>query len=303
MFELRSHIKPREVAGFTLIEMVVAIAVSGILVAGIISYIGDSVVGYDTAAERNKLAQDGRIAIDRLSVELHNALPNSFRVSTATAGGDQCIEFVPVVATTSYINPPLDAAGSSFNVVEFNPTREGTTSGYIAIYPTQVNQIYNAETGSGTGFPNTGPINTLSSIQDTSPSSTQQSLVTLASSHRFSDPSPNNRLFLVEDPISYCVKGSRLYRYTDYGFYNVQTTTEAATGVCSIGAGDRCLPSSSGGGSKMLIVDGINNSGISAFKLLPQTLARNALVSIEFNFSKQNNTILMNHQVLTRSVP
>ncbi|MDB2552922.1 prepilin-type N-terminal cleavage/methylation domain-containing protein [Gammaproteobacteria bacterium] len=290
-------------AGFTLIEMVAVIAISGILAAGMVTYIGDAVIGYESSASRNKLAQSGRAALDRLSVELHNSLPNSLRVSTASGGGNQCLEFVPVLAATTYINPPFDAAAAAFDVVQFEPNVESVTDGYIAIYPTKVNEVYDAEHSTTTGFPVLGALEQISSIADTSPASTQLSRVTLASSHRFSERSPSSRLFYVNDPISYCVSGSRLYRYTDYGFFDVQPTVEAAAGVCVLSSGDRCLPSSSSGGSKMLITDAIDNSSLTAFRLIPQTLARNALVAIEMNFASQGDRVRLNHQVLTRSVP
>ena len=289
--------------GFTLIEMIVAIVVSSILAIGLINFIDNALTGYDSAASRNKLAQSARIAIDRLSVELHNSLPNSLRVTTATASGDQCLEFVPVRAATTYINPPFDTAGTAFDVIHFAPNLESVTGGYVAIYPTRVNEIYDAERATTSGFPVIGAVEAVASISDTAPASTQLSRITLVSSHRFSEPSPSSRLFFIDQPVSYCVKQGRLIRYTGYGFYDVQTATEAAAGVCVVSAGDRCLPSSTGGGSKMLIAEGLSNAGETAFSLIPQTLARNALVSIEFNLSAQQETVRMNHQVLTRSVP
>ena len=289
--------------GFTLIEMIVAIVVSSILAIGLINFIDNALTGYDSAASRNKLAQSARIAIDRLNVELHNSLPNSLRVTAVTASGDQCLEFVPVRAATTYVNPPFDAAGTSFDVIQFSPNLESVTEGYVAIYPTRVNEIYDAEHATISGFPVIGAVEAVASILDTVPGSTQLSRITLVSSHRFSEPSPSNRLFFIDQPVSYCVTQGRLIRYTGYGFYDVQTATEAADGVCVVSTGGRCLPSYTVGGSKMLIAEGISNAGVTAFSLSPQTLARNALVSIEFNMSSQRETVRMNHQVLTRSVP
>lgn len=289
--------------GFTLIEMIVAIVVSSVLAIGIINFIGNALTGYDSAASRNKLAQSARIAIDRLSVELHNSLPNSLRVTTASANGNQCLEFVPVRAATTYVNPPFDLAGIAFDVIQFSPNLESVTDGYVAIYPTRVNQVYDAEHATTTGFPVIGAIEAVASVLDTALTSPQLSRITLLSSHRFSEQSPSSRLFLIDEPISYCVKGEQLVRYTGYGFYDIQATAEAAAGVCVVSSGDRCLPSASGGGSKMLIAEDISNAGLTAFSLIPQTLARNALVSLEFNMSAQQETVRMNHQVLTRSVP
>lgn len=296
------HLRPSG-GGFTLIEMVTVIAISAILVVGIVQYIGDSVTGYDATASRNRLAQSGRIAIDRLSIELHNSLPNSLRVSSPTAGGDQCLEFVPALAATTYINPPFDVAGTAFDVVEFNPNQEGATSGYVVIYPTQVNALYDAENETPSGFPAIGPIMALQTIADTAPVSSSLSRITLTAAHRFSERSPSSRVYLADEPVSYCTRGSRLYRYAGYGFYDVQPTVESAAGICDTSAGDRCLPASTGTGSKSLIAEELDNAGLTAFEIVPQGLARNALVSIEFKLTRDGESVRMNHQVLTRSVP
>ncbi|MDF1766945.1 MAG: type II secretion system protein [Gammaproteobacteria bacterium] len=294
------HIAPR---GFTLLEMVAVISITAIIAVGIVSYIADAATGYDAAASRNKLAQSGRIALDRLSIELHNSLPNSLRVTPATAAGEQCIEFIPVIGATTYVNPPLFLPSTEFSVVQFSPNLESATGGYVAIYPTQENEVYDAEYATATGFPAIGPIEAVSNIDDTIPSTTQLSRVTLQSSHRFSEPSPNSRLFYIQDPVSYCLRNNKLYRYTDYGFYSVQTAVEAEAGVCVVASGDRCLPSASAGGSRLLITNNVSNAGRTAFKLIPQTLARNALVSIDLRFESQGEFVALNNQVLMRSVP
>ena len=88
-------------AGFTIIEMVLTIVISSILAVGIVSFIGDSVDSLTTSTNRNKIAASGRIALDRMASEMHNALPNSIRVTTATPSGDQCLEFIPVRASST----------------------------------------------------------------------------------------------------------------------------------------------------------------------------------------------------------
>lgn len=294
-------------AGFTIIEMVLAIVISGILAIGIVSFIGNSVDSLTTSANRNKIAASGRIAIDRMAMEIHNALPNSIRATIATAGGDQCLEFIPVRAATTYINPSFSSGGSTtFDVVEFEPMLQGATDGYAVIYPRNQNRIYDGDNGSSAGWPNfpanRRPIQEITSITD-SASPNLQSTVTLVKAHRFRRRSPSQRFFVVDEPISYCVVGENLYRYTNYGFYTAKVTAEEEAGVCEVALDQTCLPDYSAAPDKMLITNDVDNMGLTAFSVSAQNLRRNSLVALQFKFTANNDSIILNHEVLTRSVP
>lgn len=292
-------------SGFTLIEMIAAIVVGAIIVVGITDYIGRSVEGFDSSANRNQLATAGRTAIDRLAMELHNALPNSIRVTTATGAGDQCIEFIPVRSTTSYINAPVTGPGATtFDVVDFIPSEHGSTGGYAVIYPQDQDDVYDGDNGASTGwpdFPDRGPIQEIDNIADSA--SADQSTVTLVKSHRFQRRSPFERFFVTEDPVSYCISSGKLYRYTNYGFYQSQVSQEEESGVCEVASNDRCLPNYAAAPDKMLITDSIDNTGMTAFTVGTQTLSRNSLVSIDLNFTSEGDTVRLTHEVLSRSVP
>ncbi len=296
--------------GFTLIEMIATIVISSIIAVGVVSFIGRSVDGIDSTSNRNQLASAGRTAIDRMAMELHNALPRSIRTTTPTPGGDQCIEFVPVVAATSYINPRFRGAGSmTFDIVDIyeggavvypNPPAPK----YAVIYPRRQNLLYDGDNGPSTGwpsFPNNRPIQEITSIAASV--SPDQSTVTLVANHRFRRRSPNRRFFIVEDPVSFCVVDDKLYRYTNYGFYTTQVTVEEEVGTCEVALNQRCLPNYSAAPDKTLITNNIVNTGLTAFEVGVQTLTRNALVEIELNFSADGDTVLLNHDILTRSVP
>jgi MSHA biogenesis protein MshO len=291
--------------GFTLVEMIAAIVVSAILAIGIVDYIGRAVDGFGSTANRNQLASAGRTAIDRLAMEIHNALPNSIRTTTANGAGEQCIEFIPVRAATNYINPPFTGlGGTTFDVVDFIPTQHGASDGYAVIFPNAANQLYDGDNGPSAGWPNfpaRGRIQEISSMADSA--SQDQTTVTLVKTHRFDRRSRSERFFVVEDPISYCIKGDKLYRYTNYGFYQNQTDTEEGVSGCAVASGDACLPNYSAAPDKMLITDNIDNTGITAFSVGTQTLTRNSLVSIELNLSSEGDVVNLTHEVLTRSVP
>lgn len=289
--------------GFTIVEMVMAILISGIMAIGILDYVADSVEGISSTTRRSELGSSGRTALDRMALELHNALPNSIRVTTATGGGDQCLEFVPVRGATSYIDPSFTGGGSdTFDVVDFDPSEEGTTGGYAVIYPDDIDDIYDGENATTSGFPDRGPIEEIDTIEDTA-SPSDASTITLVETHRFGHRSPYKRFFLVDQPVSFCVQADKLYRYTNYGFYSVQTDEEEETGVCEVGMGDRCLPNYSTAPDKMLITDHVDNAGLTAFAVSAQSLQRNALISFVFKFTDGSDSVDLNHEVLTRSVP
>ena len=53
----------------------------------------------------------------------------------------------------------------------------------------------------------------------------------------------------------------------------------------------------------MLITDSIENAGLTAFTVSPQSLQRNALISIRLKLTSGTDSVDINHETLTRSVP
>lgn len=311
LFDSREQIKISTVGekGFTLVEVIAVIMISAVISIGVISYIARAAEGISSATSRNQLASAGRMAVNRLAMELHNSLPNSIRATTATAGGDQCIEYIPVRAATTYIDPSFRGGGSTtFDVVDFVPSQHGETGGYAVIFPTNINQLYDGDNDAiyadWPKFPNRRPIQEITDIQDSA--SADQSTVTLVTSHRFRRRSPNKRFFVVEQPVSYCIVSDKLYRYTDYGFFATQETDEEEVSVCDVSdPPDTCLPDYDAGPTrkKELITDSIDNTGLTAFTVGTQNLNRNSLIALVLNFVSDDESIQLNHEVLTRSVP
>lgn len=303
--------------GFTLIELVVVLVVSGILAVGTVAFISRTVESLDATSTRNQLASAGRTAIDRMSLELHNALPNSIRVSGS------CLEFIPVRAATTYIDPAFTNPGTStFDVVNFveknvpvypdaallpAPTLGGTPNLrplYAVVYPRNRNRVYDGDNNTAAippEFNNRRPVQTINSIV-VNGSDSNLATITLAEAHRFQRRSPQERFFVTELPVSFCVVGSNLYRYTNYGFHQTQTTQEES-GSCDASTANRCLPNYGNHAllpDKKLIVDSITSS---TFSVGNQNLARNSLVSIQFDMASGNDTITLRSEILTRSVP
>lgn len=279
------HLIMRRAKGFTLIELVVTILISSILAVGVVSYIGDAVNGFVSSGSRNKLASSGRIVVDRLAMELHNSLPNSVRVNTQSGNGNQCMEFIPFSGATTYLNAPFSTPGSTISAVGFNPSviLSSPANVYAVIYPINTNDLYLAA--------DPGP---LSAVDAISSAGSGKINMTLVGTHRFTRRSPVDRLYLVSQPVSFCIVEDKLFRYENYGFNANQCLPVGQSGPCD-------LPSVSP--NRALVSDRIDNSTLTAFTVLNQNLRRNALVGLDFNFADQFDVIRMKHEVLLRNVP
>ncbi len=270
--------------GFTLIEMVTTIIIASILAAGIVTYIGDSTEGFLTSANRSRLATSGRSALDRMTLEIHNALPNSVRANAASANGNQCLEFMPSLRATTYVNAPLTGSGSTtFDVINFNPSETVASPAgiYAVIYPINNTDLYNYND-------NRGPLALIDSITDPNAGDGVMR-ITLDAQHRFNRRSPSRRLFVVDQPVSFCVVEDKLYRYENYGVEATQCTPAT------------CLPSTLP--DRSLIADEIDNTGLTAFALEAATRRRNAIISFQLNMTSEGDTVRLDHEVLTHNVP
>lgn len=82
---------PRQ-GGFTLIEAIVSMVVTGILVAIVATIMRLPFVTYMDASRRSDMTEVADTALRRLSRDVHLALPNSLRVTQA--GNVNTIEFI-----------------------------------------------------------------------------------------------------------------------------------------------------------------------------------------------------------------
>ena len=86
---------PKYMAGFTLIEAIMVMVITGILAALVASF-ASPLKGYFDATARADLADVADTALRRMARELHAALPNSVRVSGSY------IEFLPTTIGGRY---------------------------------------------------------------------------------------------------------------------------------------------------------------------------------------------------------
>lgn len=91
-------------AGFTLIEMIVAITITAILSGIVALFIRLPLQGYFDVSRRAELTDAADLAVRRMSREVQGALPNSVRVTTVA--GVTYLEFLAVRAGGRYREQP-----------------------------------------------------------------------------------------------------------------------------------------------------------------------------------------------------
>ncbi|WP_426343036.1 PulJ/GspJ family protein [Pseudoduganella sp. R-32] len=89
----------KRAGGFTLIEMIVVIVLTGIVAGMVAVFLRAPVQAYVDSAARAELSDAADIAVRRIAREVRRALPNSLRVS----GGGATVEFFPTKSGGRYL--------------------------------------------------------------------------------------------------------------------------------------------------------------------------------------------------------
>ena len=198
--------------GFTLVEMIIVIAITGIISAVVATFIRAPIDGYIASVRRAELTDIADTAVRRIGRDLHLALPNSVRVTSS--GGVTYLEFLLTSGGGRYRietpGNPLDftAADTSFDVL--GPAVTAASNNLIAIYNLGIPgaDAYSAD--------NTSPVN----------SGFTGNTVTIASK-LFPYDSPSHRFQIIQYPVTYACNptAGTLTRYWNYTISPTQPTS------------------------------------------------------------------------------
>lgn len=272
------------VKGFTLLELIIVIIILGVMSVGISGFITLTTQTYLNATERDKLLSSARFTIERLNREIRNAVPNSIRVTNDTTR--QCIEFIPIKASTIYIDIPVLPSPKSeeITVVTFNDSQGNSYSctascgDYIAVYPLVSADVYDFDVNLAEGkVTKLKPFSGLLGDIWTLPIEPTGGMV-------FDEHSPTNRLYVFDAPVSYCINNFELRRYDEQGFNAVQQI--APSGSYSLMA-------------ENLVFD----KDDLPFKFSPPSLRRNGLVQIKLNFDRDGEIIAFDNDIHIKNIP
>lgn len=129
--------------GFTLVEMVMTIVILGIIVLGITGYIELGVRGYGDTVERQRVQNQARFVIEKMSREIRHAVPNSFELSD----DEKCLSFYPIKYSGFYSKDELNGN------IEFVADNQGATVSFsngdrLVINPSQIGDLTSATASS-----------------------------------------------------------------------------------------------------------------------------------------------------------
>ncbi|EKO3778100.1 type II secretion system protein, partial [Vibrio metschnikovii] len=120
------------VRGFTLMEMVIAIILLGIVGLFLGNVAGQAMGIAATSSSREALIQQGRFITERLSREIREAVPNSVIVE------NNCIEFLPIINSGIYSQLANNTEQLKFLPLKKQNLLQGDR---LVVFPTQAQPL------------------------------------------------------------------------------------------------------------------------------------------------------------------
>lgn len=271
---------------FTLVEMVIVIAATGVMAAAVALFLRWPFQAYLDAARRAEMTDTADGALRRMGRDLRVALPNSVRI--AAAGGATCVEMLPTITGGRY-RAALDNTGAGdildFNVADASfdmlgplPTLPGQT-----IAPGQRVAIYNlgATSVGSDAYSGTNTNVIAGTAAGTLPN--ENKIISAPAPQRFPLASPGNRFQVIAGPVSYVcdLAAGTLTRVSGYG----------------IAAAQACPP----GGTAAPLVNNVTGCDIQYTPL--GATARNAIVSMTLALTQSNETVSLYHEAHVSNAP
>ena len=201
--------------------------------------------------------------------ELRNALPNSIRITDD--GNNYCLEYIPIKTSHIYTNIAAegDPAIGQLSVIKASVDYVEEDTDRVVVYPIDINDGYDLS------------LNKAAQI-DTADTSSNVWLIDLINDTTFASNSPNEILFIVDQPVSYCIGklSQQMHRIEDYGFNNT--------------------PSVITGG--VLMAENLDINDITPFTF-DQKLQSDAIVQVNLSFERNDEHIFFSNGVHITNVP
>jgi MSHA biogenesis protein MshO len=266
--------------GFTLIEAIIVITITGIVAGMVAVFIRAPVQGYFDSARRAELTDIADTAQRRISRDLRLALPNSVRV-----WGGNYLEFLQTSGGGRYRAAPDNSGGG--NVLDFT---QPTSTLFDVLGPpvAMVSGAQNLVVVYNLGILGADAYN----ADNTSPMSTGGNTVTI-NAFKFPFASPANRFQIISYPVSYVCAGvgtdasgngtGTLMRYWNYSITPAQPTS---------------FPSAT---PSALLARNVSNC---SFTYNPQVITQRAgLVSAWLQITQSNESVSLYYEVHVSNVP
>lgn len=232
-------------SGFTLVEMIVVMVITGIIGGMVAIFIKAPVQGYVDSRRRAEMTDIADTALRRITRDIRTALPNSIRITVV--GADTYLEFLPVSGSGRYragaaLSGTQAGCGSlALDMLDF--TAADTCFEVLGPMPTMVAGatpdklvIYNR----GPTVPATGAD---AYVADNTAAFVSNTAKTVAiGSKLFPFQSPGSRFQVINTPVTYvCAPvaggvGGTLTRYWGYAITDPQPTAPGTLTSVNLGA-------------------------------------------------------------------
>lgn len=295
--------------GFTLIEMIVVIAIAGIVASMLLLFFMKPFQEYVDMGRRAALVDTAESALRRMARDLRIALPNSVRVTNSPNGF--ALELLPIIDGGKYTTTGITFAKINLHGnfdMDFNNLGcfQNITPGVYSNYHIVVNNLgtagfdaygpltYNKQ-GNTTGI--ITPAMTITITNNAGASCQTDGIgvgdqhIHFGANHAFLDSSPRNRFYVVEKPVSYiCDEATdTLTRYADYPAQTSQPTADALKAAAL-----NPLIGPLAGVTSALVADSIDACSITSTSV---DTRNRSLVTLDLALAKEGETIRLIHQV------
>ena len=286
-------------SGFTLVELIVVIVITGVLSTVFLQFITVPMESYVDVSRRARLVDIADTAMQRLSYEIKSALPNSIR----TGCSGQCVEFLRTATGGRYrASPPGD-------VLSFNPLDLDTSFSVLG----PLNHTADVVTGSGagdcadnsascvniynTGLPGADAWNldnmaTLTAIGSSPTAIFFNNAAFTSGNTAFPSGSPYQRFFLIDTPVKYICDTATgtLRRYQGYNIVSNETSVDSHAELTAL----------SNSAEHALLADKLTACG---FDYVAGTATRNAVLTISLTIAEAGETVTLLQQLKVVNMP
>lgn len=208
--------------GFSIIELIAALAVTGIIATGLLLWMSRPLEALQATHLRAAAMDQADRITARLNDELADALPNSLRIACSS----RCVEFIPVKDYSDYRaalpGDYLDFAAPDDRFDVLLPLDNAPNSSWQVV----INNQNALSSGSLSAYSNDSNNNRAGIVVGTT--ATQIRIA----AKQFPAPSPTQRFYIVDTPVSYLcqpsIDGGTFRRLSGYAIQPAQPTNTSA---------------------------------------------------------------------------